>query len=585
MVNLIKDAAIMSAVDNQALMQRNVINWMSRLYTSAKNTKNEHDKDWKFFRHLYEGQHWTGYDVRMPIWKSKPVLNFAFGAIETLLGNLVANRPGIFVLPQKPANEQYAQLFNKLTTRIWDINNMDTELISIFKDMLIVGNGFCKISWGAINGVSGNDIMLIPVAPECMFISPGATSLENARYILQVQTMPLDEVKAIWPDKGKYVVPGKIDPRNIYETFKNDIKGEYLTPLKSVDGKDIFYVSNQYVSRQQGSDDFVTVVEGWIRMPEGTIRHTVVANNIILEDGLSPFSHNDFPYVHFPDYVSTLSFYAMGEMQVIKMLQLDINKTRGMLLDILKYTQSPMMKVTTDAGVNVDQIKAKPGSILQYAPGSEVNWLNTPSVPAALFETVSQDKQYMESILGNVDIIQGVRPVGVETGVLGSLLTENANIRLSLKAKILEKSFKRMGRLITKMIQQFYRTERVIRVAGETSLSSDFITISSEDEMFKNNIPQDIDFDIIIGAGGTLPKSRTTRPQQAWELFKAGILDPEGLLRAWDWPNYKDEIQKMKERQKEQIQQAIILQQAQQQTAQPAMSQEPAIESFAASAL
>ena len=135
-------------------------------------------------------------------------------------------------------------------------------------------------------------------------------------------------------------------------------------------------------------------------------------------------------------------------------------------------------------------------------------------------------------------------------------LTEAANTRMRLKVRYLEASLRQTGRLVVSLIQQFYNTQRVIRIAGkdgEELLDAvlDFVSVNQpggqggEEVSLENIIPKDSEFDIRIGAGSTLPVSRQSRFQQALQLYQVGAIDQVELLKHSGWPRFEEVIARM----------------------------------------
>ena len=230
----------------------------------------------------------------------------------------------------------------------------------------------------------------------------------------------------------------------------------------------------------------------------------------------------------------------------------------------------PMLVVDPTSGVDYENIVTRPGLVIPAIGGAaSVNWLHPPRVPGELFAMNDRDKMDFDTILGNVDVLQGRRPAGVEAAAAIEALTEAANTRMRLKVRYMEGSLRQLGRLVVSMIQQFYNTQRVIRLAGrdaETLLDKelDFMDINSPTGMgpegqllMRNIIPADSEFDIRIGAGSTLPVSRQSRFQQALQLFQVGAIDQIELLKHSGWPRFEEVIGRMEQEKQAQMQAAM----------------------------
>ena len=538
----------------------------------SKKAKGTFSKEWDKFYSLYAGKHW---DKARPEWMAEPVVNLTFSTIETILPILTDNRPQISVVPFESEDIDIARVLSEIVQYLWEHNDMDIKLPKVIKNVLIFGNGFIKVDWDPTSRNGLGEIRMTGIDPENVLVDPNGMDDESINWMAHVQNVPKSIVSAnpAWAESMHLVSNSTFDPSFTIERRvssqggKGGLKG---TQYSDTQNKQTFDFTDEGTS-QEGLDGLVTLVEMWERDPAtGKINKSVLANDILLESGPSPFKHDFFPIVHFMDYATGWNYWASGEVQHVEKLQLEINKRRGMMIDILKFTSMPMLVVDPTSGVDYENIVTRPGLVIPAIGGAQsVSWLHPPRVPGELFAMNDRDKMDFDTILGNVDVLQGRRPAGVEAAAAIEALTEAANTRMRLKVRYMEASLRQVGRLIVSMIQQFYNTERVIRVAGrdaETLLDKelDFLSINSPTGMgpegeitLKNIIPPDSEFDIRIGAGSTLPVSRQSRFQQALQLFQVGAIDQVELLKHSGWPRFEEVIGRMEQDKEAQMQAAM----------------------------
>ena len=383
------------------------------------------------------------------------------------------------------------------------------------------------------------------------------------------------ESNEAWADKLGNVRSGTFDPSFTINRTVASQGARRTTDSQYTDtqGKQAWdYTSSG--TQQHDQTDLITLVELWERDAfTGQIKKIVLANDTVLEEGPSPFNHNRFPIVHFVDYAVGWEYWASGEVQHVEKLQMEINKRRGMMIDILKFTSMPMLVVDPTSGVDYENLVSRPGLVIPAIGGGQaVSWLPPPRVPGELFAMNDRDKADFDTILGNVDVLQGKRPTGIEAASAIEALTEAANTRMRLKVRYLEAALRQVGRLVVSMIQQFYNTQRIIRVTGRDGeelldAAIDFVMVNNPEGLgedgqltLENIIPEDSEFDVRIGAGSTLPVSRATRFTQAMQLFQVRAIDQTELLKHAAWPRFEEVIARMR---MEQMQQMQMMQQAQ----------------------
>lgn len=541
-----------------------IVSSVYREFKEAEGHKRGYAKDWIRYYLLYASKHWQG---TQPSWMSTPVINLVFSAIETMVPILTHSNPQIAVAPQEPQDEAIASVIGKLLECIWEANDMSVKLPKIVRNMLIFGNGFVKILWNQDLRKGLGDIDIVPVDPSHIFFSPFSKTLQESEYVIHAENLPKRFVKRLFPgvDLEDEVGP-QVDHLTIDRTATSrDNKPGALEKFRLTDGSAVEDTrATEAGSQDNQKEDLVTVIERWSRREGGQVFQTVVVNQKLVIDRPAIGTNGRFPFVHFVDYQTTWSAWALGEVQAVDQLQISINRRRGHIQDILRYTASPMLVVDPASGLEYENIRPRPNLVLPAEGGLQsVGWVQPPGIPNSLFEANSLDKEDFEMILGRADVQSGTTPPGVEAGYAIQLLQEAANVRMQLKVRNLENAIKQIGEILIGFIQEFYTTERVFRVVGfeiaklqQPFTKDSFIAINQpsggmaigEDgepgpAEVLNEIPPigSAEFDVRIGPGSTLPISRIARFTQVMEMFAAGIVDDEEVLKNSGLPHW-DEI-------------------------------------------
>ena len=536
-------------------------------FGAAKQHKKLHDKDWPRWYLLYAGRHWDG---RQADWQATPTINMTFSVIETIVPILTDSRPQIYVLPRKFEHERASMMLQDLMEYLWEANNMDILLPKTCRNTLIFGNGFLKVLYNPSLREGQGDIQIVPVDPANIFISPWARTLEEADYVIHAENLPKSLVERIYGVKiGKQSgpdEPGLTIKRHVTSQQSPGMGGG-MDYVRATDGSNTYQMYQSGGSDDSSEDDqLVTVIEYWERDGASPVTQTVVVNDEVIVPPHKPFSHSRIPLVHFMDHPSTWSVWAMGEVQQVEKLQIEINRRRGHLLDILKYSANPMLIVDPAAG-DFENIISRPGLVLPVEGGpAGAGWLQPPQIPSALLELNMVDKQDFDNILGNVDVLRGQRPAGIEAGVAIDALHEAANVRMRLKARNIENAIKNLGELLCLFVQDFYTTEMIVRVVGDRAMDSGVPL--SNDHFLKLNevvgvnpesgenvvnpetvIPPVIDaqFDVRVGAGSTLPVSRSSQFQKAITLYQMQLVDDMEVLKSSGLPHWDEVLQRSRQ--------------------------------------
>lgn len=539
-------------------------------FEAARGYDRRYKKAWPRYHALYESRHWDGTQKR---WMSTPVINLIYGYIDTMTAILTDGRPQIQVVATKPESEGKGQVLAHIIEWLWEANDMDVKLPSTVKNSLIFGNGFLKVLWdpSARNGLG--DIKIAELDPSLVFVSPHARILEDADYVIHAENVPKKQVQRLYPDyqgSGKKNA-GPMDERVTLNREPGPSDGSLGTNpnLQLPDGSGGVAgvakagVGAGYQSDGDG-DSLVTVIERWMRDGTGQIWQTVVCNKEVMLHRPSPFKHGLFPIIHLPCSRVSWSFWAMGDIQPVEQLQMEVNRRRGHIMDILRYTANPMLVVDPGMMPDWERLEPRPGLVIPAEGGPQsAQWLQSPGVPAALFEVNQLDKGDFDVVLGNVEVLQGRRPSGVEAGVAIEMLQDAASVRPRGKARNLENAIRNLGRVLLGMIQQFYTTERVFRVVGnemqqlEGPITNDpeaafmFINRPMVDPatgqvVMQNEVPpvEEADFDVRVGPGSTLPVSRSAQFGRAIQMQQMGLASPELVWKYSGFPRWKEEMEK-----------------------------------------
>lgn len=531
--------------------------------------KEPYTKIWPTVYDHYHGKHWG----RRPTWKSSPVENHIFSKIETMLPILTDNRPKIDILPREGAYLEYAELVQSLLDYLWDKNSTDDEMVLACKNMLLFGKGFLYSYWCD----DEQEVVTESVDPQNIFPDPDATSVKTARYLFHVAKMSRTDILATWPgaigkvQRGTTIMPDPMDMKQSrFDDFGGFPTAGYEYPLEA--GGSFARLTPWVKAGVLGygqEDDMVQVVQCLVRDPElveeeikdenGNVlsdsegnpvlftrpkypggRHIVMAGSRIIHDALNPFQHGQFPYVEFNCHPFPGEFWPVSAAANLLSPQRTLNKLNGQILDNAKLLANGIWLVEAGSGVKADQIHGQPGLVVTYNRGYKVERLPGVPLPNFVIQMADMARAALDNISGVFDVTQGRKPSGITAGVAIEQLQEAAQTRLRLLVRNIENGVRDLGSQQVALCQQFYETPRTIRV---TDAAGQWQLIPVTPEMIAGQ------WEVVVAAGSTLPRSREARQREALELFDRQIIDEEDVLNWIDFPGKDKIIQKMKERQ------------------------------------
>ncbi len=543
-------------------------------------------------------------------WGSKIYVNIVRTVIDDINAIMIQLPMEMNVRGTEVSDEMPAKIHEAIIKNICYRQRLEKKRRIANQIRSIEGCVFYKVIWDDELADGRGDVSIEVVSPKHIFIDPDATELNppdcNAQYILHVRQVPLGKIRALYPEKGKYVSLGKdIGVAGIVEgEYREPHEAEALTkpvllveawwmsdeteriapedfareaeeeglllPDKEAIGEDILLMEESGV-RIPGFEEEAVLRAKEIRREERLIkkdrpkypygRKTVVAGGVVLED--KPNKQKYFPFVAVPNVPVEGRIIGSSEVEFLQPVQDEINKILRRTSDVLRLTANPRLIVDADSGIDVSQITNQPGEIYVRRPGSGFVWSVPPSIPPYVFSFLNMLLALHDVISGVHDVVQGRRPRGIGAGIAIAQLQEAAQVRINDKIKTERESLIVVGELILDLIQQGYTDERKLRIVGDLGQHVAELAVRM-DPMLQQamgfGVEQGIDqtiylrfigarlegeFDIVIDPGLGLPTSKAERARQAEILFQMGVIDRQALLDIIEFPNRYQILQRM----------------------------------------
>ena len=402
------------------------------------------------------------------------------------------------------ADSLVAETITDLIKYVKDINKGNTKALKAFKDCLIGALGFQKVEWSDELDPLG-EITIKDLDPASVYVVGKGREydLSDRKAIIEVLPMDKEEIQARWPDKKKDV-----------EGLKTTAEGDDKIPVaddvdysfgKTVSQSDIYdpKQGKYLVLRQQKfmwrSVTFVVLPDGTrketelkgkelkaaqeisltqgielkiIKKPIRKVRLSYSIGPVMLEDDWSPYAHNKF------DIVPTIAFIAnnfeTGVVQDLIDPQDEKNKRHSQLIHILGTAAKNSYFAYGDIFDDIEDARKRMGGVGEIVvtkkPPTPENIRTIDSNLEAVPALANMDMaatQEMKEISGINDAAFGKVPSGVKSGRgIDALQAPTETVIGELVEHYLE-SHKLVAQLIVALIQQFYTSERKVRILGE----------------------------------------------------------------------------------------------------------------------
>ena len=331
---------------------------------------------------------------------------------------------------------------------------------------------------------------------ECLVFNPFDYKIDPLnRWIIERSIMDADYVGAVY---NKKVVGQEI---------KKDGLEQQIEQILSYSGQPIIYENAVYVYRY------------WERpspkYPDG--RLIITTDDVLLYEGPLPEDcFGDLPHFHFTFQDLLYGELARGVVEDMIPLQDDYNDT---LKKIDRYkVQAGHLLIPRGANIK-KAVTEDQTTVIMYNPvGGEPKYMQPGSPPQFLFENLMRIKADLQDITMTHDVTKARVPSNVRSGYAIQLLQEKDEDELEPFLVSFENKLATMCELVLKMMNLYYKEERIVRIAGrDKKLEVHRYTGDSLKGPWR----------IKISFGSWLPQSKQARQEMVVKLVQFGILQPQ----------------------------------------------------------
>lgn len=542
------------------------------LFRIAESRESKSRKKSESSEKFYMGEQWKkeDKDALEKVDRAALTINEIEAKIDLLSGYQRQNRSDFRFFPVEGGDSKVADILNIVVKNIIDQNDYEFEETDVFEDEEITGRGniHCYIDY--TENIRG-DIKIEHFPWKDVYYGPHAKKDgSDAEYIIKAKWYSKARVESLWPGKsdeisedweryesGKEHVAFKKDQYDnsdnkspeVMTSFVNIANKEYRVleverkeyrriPILADEGNDFYQNLDGLSEKDLSSIATIPDIE-IVRKPETRIRRTVQAGDVILEDG----DLGDIDFSIIPVYAKKRGDDWWGKVESVKDVQLEINKRHSQSIDILNKaagygwfyddTTYATPKDLEDAKKNL----SKPGFHLKVSDANRPpNKQEGAKFPNELTAMMALDSQKVKEIMNiNMEML----------GMGGQYQSGYALVEQKRQGLIgneflfdnLNRSKKRLGKKIIRLIQKCYSPERILRIVenqnSKTPVEIGGQPLSSYDpkdilSLLKNN---DLSkFDVVVSMSSFNPTTRMANFLVWADLAGKGIPVPPTIL-------------------------------------------------------
>jgi hypothetical protein len=480
------------------------------------------------------------------------VVNIVLPHIAIMLASIVARDPQLIAVPigGGPIAEQNAQTAEKLLEFQWRRAQATDKLRDATQDMLILGNGFLKVSWDFVEeernledwerseaaleaqnlerGLSiledrdpqdietlkaqirqtavevlRNEPFVEWVSPYDVFVPPNARRIIDTPWICHRVSMPKDEVIA----NPAYTV----DEEDLISDITVDHTGtEYSAEWRREAER------HRGIYSEYDTLDTVTLYEFYDMRARKIMVFQIDSDKPLFEGDL-PYSHRYPPFVHMRNYSPNgHSFWAFGDLENIATLQNMFNEFWTIQIESARRSGNKYIADEDFATAELrDALESDEGDLVAVARtnGMDIGQLiqAIPRLPLSgeILHSKGELEEYIQKILGINDFQAGGIGADRMSATAAAVVDGIATLRAQEKIAAVEEAASHIGNLILLLCQEFMDVPTVMRVSGT-----------------RETVWQEVDSDMIWGeylvsveGGSTKSVNPQTREQQGIRIL------------------------------------------------------------------
>jgi hypothetical protein len=347
--------------------------------------------------------------------------------------------------------------------------------------------------------VNLGDIHVEVMQGEDVWLSPGATTPDDADYAICRHAMSPEEIKA---------------------RYKKDIEPDTM----SKDDDSLLTFGQVRVEKRVTrmlKDVFVGYFRPTAALPQGRYVVWVEDQNQILADTAWEYPFQELPLVQFPGQGSE----DRPLFSDARPIQKELNRTLSQIVMYKNLTIRPQAMAPTNSLVN--KLTTEPGAVISYNPvaGLKPEWRDMPALPPSVFNTLDNIQTRLDRLFNLQAVSRGDVPPNVEAGVAIDLLQEAAVDQVAPLIQRIEDALAHAGMMMAKLAQEYYIEPRLLKIKGPSG--------SNQVYHFKQADLQG-GFTFHAEAGSGLPRTRAGRIARIEKLINMGIMTPQQAARELD---------------------------------------------------
>jgi hypothetical protein len=226
-------------------------------------------------------------------------------------------------------------------------------------------------------------------------------------------------------------------------------------------------VAHQEMSEATDQTGGLTLIESWYApsavFPKG--RLVLWTNEGIIRDEDIPYKYNQrIPIVAIHNIKRDGDFWGISEIKNMYNIQQNCNKSLGFMQDMLRY--SPRRLVYAGASKKAQTIPNNPNEVIQIGIGESMTTLQQQSIEPAWMNFTAFLKQMLSEVTGIHGVSMGNQGSVTAASAIQSLASLGST-RMETRKRHMVEGMEDLAWQFTRLMKQFYKKDRLVKVAGD----------------------------------------------------------------------------------------------------------------------
>lgn len=496
-----------------------------RLQESDKLQKDKKSK-WENALKFMRGKHWEVAGVKRPSYKSDTIVNKWFAAVRSLVAFETDAKPepelDARVSPEDPMAEQIHANVKKVEAAIdyrWDVINMPFKLTKILYDRYNFDDGYGMYFWNS----EIDDVDFEQIKPKELLRAPGATSVEDAEYLIIRKFRNKKWFEIYYPEEA--------------DKIKYEGNRERLSETENVESSEyenmaeVFYYFEDNIWITFTETKILEKIKNphWEWRSEDEQREEL--GEMIPQDWQpvrNHFTSPQKPIVHFQGYHLGGQFESESLLDQVISLNNNINKRKCQISDNADAANGQWVIDPSVPKNQVDKITTEPGLKIRVNPTLIRRESGTP-LPEFVFMDLEATKMDFDDMMGHHDVSRGASSTKRMTKGEVTMLRETDITPVRLLMRNSEVSIAKILNGWIQLMKLYYDIPHYVGQFGTSTKEG------AGQYLTRDEIP--INLMLNIKVGSTMPVSRESRRAEYQQWAMAGLMDLKTFYEKMGEPN------------------------------------------------